>query len=203
MNIKAILMVMVALAIMSCSGKKKRGIDFAEFKKEVTLTPEQEKNFDEITAKYKKQQEQNYEAAKAQGGQMDRVALGIKNEELRAQQSLEMGSVLKADQLVKFNEFVEKNSRKRPRYTNELLEKIRTEAQLTNEQFTMLNASNDAFEKAFNDAHDIYHGNTDLAREYWNKFDVQRKEAMKTSLYPEQYEKFLELVKDQQFKGRE
>src|SRR5690606_35476870 len=112
------------------------------------MTPEQEKNFDEITAKYKKQQEQNYEAAKAQDGQRDRVALGIKNEELRAQQALEMGSVLKAEQLVKFNAFVEKNSRKRPRYTNELLEKIRTEAQLTNEQFTMLNASNDAFEKA-------------------------------------------------------
>ena len=67
----------------------------------------------------------------------------------------------------------------------------------------MLNAANNAFEKAFSDAHDIYHGNTELAKEYWVKFDNQRKAAVKTVLSPEQNAKFLEIVKDQQFKGRE
>ena len=67
----------------------------------------------------------------------------------------------------------------------------------------MLNAANDAFEKSFNDAHDVYHGNSELAKEYWAKFDNQRKEAVKTVLSPEQNTKFLELVKDQKLKERE
>ena len=58
----------LAFILFSCSGEnKKRGIDFSKFKSEVMLTAEQNKKFDEITTKYQKQAEQNYEAAKAQG----------------------------------------------------------------------------------------------------------------------------------------
>ncbi|RXM40176.1 hypothetical protein BOQ62_07635 [Chryseobacterium sp. CH21] len=92
---------------MSCSGDKKKGIDYNKFKTEVKLTAEQEKSFNEITAKYQQLQEQNFQAAKAQGGNMDRVALGIKNEELRAQQSIEMATVLDAPQMEKFNKFID------------------------------------------------------------------------------------------------
>ncbi len=194
----------LALVVMSCSKEgKKRGVDYAKFKSEVTMTPEQEKSYDEITKKYADFGAQNFEAAKAQGGQMDRVALGIKGEELRAKQSEEMAKVLDAPQMDKFNQFVEANSRKRPRYNNELLEKIKTELALSEDQFAMLNASNDAFEKSFNDAHDIYHGNNDLAKEYWTKLDTQRKEAVKGVFSPEQNQKFLDLVKDQKLKERE
>ena len=56
---------------------------------------------------------------------------------------------------------------------------------------------------SFNDAHDVYHGNTEMAKEYWNKFDSQRKEALKKAFTPEQHAKYLEIVKDQSFKGRE
>ncbi len=77
-----------------------------------------------------------------------------------------------------FNKFVDENSRKRPRYDNALLERIKTEAQLSEDEFKVVNAANDAFEKAFNDAHDVYHGNNDLAKEYWDKFDAQRKAAI-------------------------
>ena len=194
----------LALVVMSCSKEgKKRGVDYAKFKTEVTMTPEQEKSYDEITKKYADLGAQNFEAAKAQGGQMDRVALGIKGEELRAKQSEEMATVLDAPQMDKFNQFVEANSRKRPRYNNELLEKIKTELALSEDQFAMLNAANDAFEKSFNDAHDIYHGNNDLAKEYWTKLDTQRKEAVKGVFSPEQNQKFLDLVKDQKLKERE
>ena len=194
----------LALVVMSCSKEgKKRGVDYAKFKTEVTMTPEQEKSYDEITKKYADLGAQNFEAAKAQGGQMDRVALGIKGEELRAKQSEEMAKVLDAPQMDKFNQFVEANSRKRPRYNNELLEKIKTELALSEDQFAMLNAANDAFEKSFNDAHDIYHGNNDLAKEYWTKLDTQRKEAVKGVFSPEQNQKFLDLVKDQKLKERE
>ena len=194
----------LALVVMSCSKEgKKRGVDYAKFKSEVTMTPEQEKSYDEITKKYADLGAQNFEAAKAQGGQMDRVALGIKGEELRAKQSEEMAKVLDAPQMDKFNQFVEANSRKRPRYNNELLEKIKTELALSEDQFAMLNAANDAFEKSFNDAHDIYHGNNDLAKEYWTKLDTQRKEAVKGVFSPEQNQKFLNIVKDEKLKERE
>jgi len=189
-------------AVVSCSGDKKKGIDYNQFKTEVKLTAEQEKNFNEITAKYQQLQEQNFQAAKAQGGNMDRVALGIKNEELRAQQSIEMATVLDGPQMEKFNKFVDENSRKRPRYDNALLERIKTEAQLSEDEFKVVNAANDAFEKAFNDAHDVYHGNNDLAKEYWEKFDTQRKAAIQKALSPEHYTKFEVIVKDVQFKGR-
>lgn len=202
-SIKTIFFALALSAIaMSCSGDKKKGIDYNQFKTEVKLTAEQEKNFNEITAKYQQLQEQNFQAAKAQGGNMDRVALGIKNEELRAQQSIEMATVLDAPQMEKFNKFVDENSRKRPRYDNVLLEKIKTEAQLSEDEFKVVNAANDAFEKAFNDAHDVYHGNNDLAKEYWERFDTQRKAAIQKALSPEHFTKFEEIVKEVQFKGR-
>ena len=189
--------------LVACKKEQKRGsIDYTEVKTELQLDQTKEKQFDEITAKYKKMQQDNYENAKAQGN-MDRVALGIKNEELRKSQSEEMAKILSPEQLQKFNTFVDQKSRKRPRYDDELLAKIKTEAALDEKQFDMLNAANNAFEKAFSDAHDIYHGNTELAKEYWVKFDNQRKAAVKTVLSPEQNAKFLEIVKDQQFKGRE
>ena len=158
---KTFFLALLAFVIVSCSGegKKKRGVDYQKFKTEVTLTPEQEKSYDEITGRYQKQAEQNFEAAKAQGGQMDRVALAIKSEEMREKQAEEMAKVLDPAQMEKFNTYVDKNSRKRPRYTNQLLEQIKTETQLSDDQFAMLNAANDAFEKSFNDAHDVYHGN--------------------------------------------
>ncbi|WP_326981981.1 hypothetical protein VUJ46_17380 [Chryseobacterium sp. MYb264] len=189
--------------ITSCSNdNKRRGVDYTKFKSEITLTPEQEKSYDEITIRYQKQAEQNFEVAKAQGGQMDRVALGVKSEELRARQAEEMAKVLDNDQMEKFNKFVDENARKRPRYNNEILAKLKTELQLSEDQFAMLNAANDAFEKSFNDAHDVYHGNNELAKEYWEKFDKQRKEALQKVFTPDQNTRFLEIVKDQQFKGR-
>lgn len=200
--IKTIAVAFATFFVVSCSGDKKKGVDYNQFKTEVKLTPEQEKSFDEITAKYQQLQEQNYQAAKAQGGNMDRIALGIKGEELRAQQALDMAKVLDAPQMEKFNKFVDENSRKRPRYNNELLERIKAEAQLSEEEFKVVNAANDAFEKAFSDAHDVYHGNNDLAKEYWEKFDAQRKAAIQKALTPEHYTKFEEIVKDVQFKGR-
>lgn len=203
-NIKAALLALALGAlILSCSGEnKKRGIDFNEFKSEVKLTADQEKRFDEITTKYQKQQEQNFEAAKAQGGEMDRVALGIKSEALREEQAKEMSGVLDAGQMQQFNKFVDEHARKRPRYDNALLARIKTEAALTEDEFAVVNAANDAFEKAFNDAHDVYHGNNDLAKQYWGKFDAQRKAAIKKGLTPEHYTAYESVVKDVQFKGR-
>ena len=113
-----------------------------------------------------------------------------------------MSKVLSPEQMEIFNKFVDENSRKRPKYNDELLAKIQKEAQLSDEQMKVVNAANDAFEKSFNDAHDVYHGNNDLAKEYWEKFDTQRKAVIKKTLSPEQYTKFEEVVKEVNFKPR-
>ena len=49
---KAFFLTLLAFLIVSCSGegKKKRGVDYAKFKSEVTLTPEQEKYLEDFTA---------------------------------------------------------------------------------------------------------------------------------------------------------
>ena len=65
---------------------------------------------------------------------------------------------------------------------------------LTDEQAAMLDAVNKAFEKAYYDAHDIYHGNAELAKEYWNKFDAERKAALRTVFNEQQYAQYLQLV---------
>ena len=181
--------------------KKRKPLDFAPVKAELKLDAEKEKQFDEITAKFQKMREESFQAAK-QSGKMDRVALGIKNEEITKQQAEEMSKVLSPEQMEIFNKFVDENSRKRPRYNDELLAKIQKEAQLSDEQMKVVNAANDAFEKSFNDAHDVYHGNNDLAKEYWEKFDTQRKTVIKKTLSPEQYAKFEEVVKEVNFKPR-
>ena len=181
--------------------KKRKPLDFAPVKAELKLDAEKEKLFDEITAKFQKMREESFQAAK-QSGKMDRVALGIKNEEITKQEAEEMSKVLSPEQMEIFNKFVDENSRKRPRYNDELLAKIQKEAQLSDEQMKVVNAANDAFEKSFNDAHDVYHGNNNLAKEYWEKFDTQRKAVIKKTLSPEQYAKFEEVVKEVNFKPR-
>ncbi len=193
-----------SLTIIACKKEGKgKSFDFTKVKNELKLSDEKSKKFDEITAKYSKIQEDNYNAATANGKQMDRIALLSKQEKVREQQAVEMATILTPEEMVKFNDFVDKNSRKRPRYNDELLAKIKTDAQLTDEEFQVVNAANDAFEKAFSDAHDVYHGNNKLAEEYWQKFDTQRKSAIKATLPAEKYQKFEETVKAIQFKGRE
>ena len=105
--------------------------------------------------------------------------------------------------MVKYDEFVAKNTRKRSRYNEELLAKIQADAGLDADQMQVVNAANNAFEKAFSDAHDLYHGNSELAKEYFTKYDAQRKAAIKNALTPEQFAKFEETVKDVGYKGRE
>jgi len=193
----------VIFTTLSCTNdsKKRRGIDYTIIKTELSLNEEQTKKFDEIVAKYKKIAEES--RAASGDSKPDRVEMFKKMEERTIQQTNEMASFLNEEQLQKYTEFVAKNTRKRPRYSDELLTKLKTELNLSEQQAKVLEASNNAFEKAFQDAHDIYHGNSDLAKEYWVKFDTERKNAIQSFLSEEQFTQFLELVKDENYKGRE
>ena len=180
---------------------KRKPLDFSPVKAELKLDKEKEAQFDEITAKYQKLREETYGASK-KGEKVDRLTLFTKFEELTKLQVEEMSKVLTPEQMPVFNKFVDENTRKRPRYNNELLAKIEKEAGLSADQMKTLNAANDAFEKAFMDAHDVYHGNNELAKEYWDKFDTQRKAVIQKTLTPEQYKKFEEVVKEVKFTPR-
>lgn len=196
---KKLLFILLAISILaiSCGEKKegRRGINYEELKGNLQLTEEQSSQFDAVRAKYQKIGEEMRAAAKAEGGKFDRVEAFKKMEERNKQQTEEMAAFLDEGQLSTYKAFMEKHARKRPRYNDETLAKIKADLALTEEQANVLEAANNAFEQSFQDAHDIYHGNRELAQEYWIKFDEERKKAMKSVLSEEQYAQFLELVK--------
>lgn len=185
------------LLTLSCNDDSKKGRDirYDDLKTELGLNEEQNTKFDEVVAKYKKINEESRAVAKAEGAKFDRVEAFKKMEERNKQQANEMSVFLSPEQMTLYTDFMEKNSRKRPRYNDELLTTIKTELALTEEQSNILEAANNAFEKSYHNAHDIYHGNSELAQEYWAKFDNERKSALKSIFSEKQYALFLELVK--------
>lgn len=202
MKLKSLFIAFAAAAvIVACKGEnKKRGADYSKFKTEMNFTGDKAAGFEAITSKYDAERKAVRESM---GEKPDRVTLFTKFEELQKKQDAEVREILTEDEMNKYNEFVAKNTRKRSRYNDELLAKIQTDAQLDAQQMQVVNAANNAFEKAFSDAHDLYHGNSDLAKEYFEKYDAQRKAAIKNAVTPEQYVKFEETVKDVGYKGRE
>lgn len=188
----------LAIIIVSCGKEqKRRGLDYDLLKKELNLTAEQSNQFDKVATKFKTMAEENKAANMSEGGKMNRTAFFTKMEEIYKQQASVMSEILDENQMVAYNTFMDKNTRKRPRYNDELLAKIKTELELDDDQAKVLEAANNAFEKEFQDAHDIYHGNEQLAMEYREKFDAQRRSAIEGVLDRDQIEKFRELVKEE------
>lgn len=175
---------------------RRRGIDYNAIKQDLALSSEQEKQFDEVIEKYRQVGEANRASYTSVDGKVDRVAMFEKMDEVRKQQSAEVATFLNADQIKKYEEFVEKNSRKRPGYSDEIVAKIKNDLKLDESQSKMLEAVNKAFEKSFHDAHDFYHGNSELAAEYWTKYDDERKNALKQVFSEGQYNQYLEIVKE-------
>lgn len=197
---KLLLLSSLVLAFITACNKteepKKRGLDYDQLKKELSLNADQVTKFDEIATKFKTIAEESKAATTGEGGKMDRVAFFSKLEEIYKQQGLEMAQLLNVDQMKIYENFMENNTRKRPRYNDELLAKIKTELAMNDEQAKVLEAANNAFEKEFMDAHDIYHGNEKLAMEYHEKFDAQRRNAIESVLNEDQITKFRELIKE-------
>ncbi|MDR0393696.1 MAG: hypothetical protein LBH77_00910 [Tannerella sp.] len=211
--------VMIAFLMPSCKGKStnaensaagtektdstnmnrqnmRRGPDYDALKQELALSAEQEKQFDGVLEKYRRVGEANRASYTGADGKIDRVTMFEKMDEVRKQQSSEMAAFLNEDQVRLYEEFVAKNTRRRPGYSDEIMTRIKTDLKTDESQSRMLDAVNKAFEKSFHDAHDFYHGNPDLASEYWTKYDEERKNALKQVFTEEQYVLYLEIVKD-------
>lgn len=193
--------------IMTACGKKeekqqRRGIDYSKIKSELALSTTQEQQFDEVIAKYAKIAEESRAASTADGAKPDRVEMFKRMEERTNRQTADMAAFLDDAQLEKYKTFMAKNTRKRPRYSDELLTAIKRELALDEKQASMLEAANNAFERSYQDAHDFYHGNGELAKEYWDKYDEERKAFLQKIFSEEQYAQFLELVKDEKSANR-
>lgn len=200
---KKILMItalIFSFTMISCAKeegqKKRRGIDFDALKTELTLNEEQEKKFDAITADIQKAIEESRASSMGEDGKLNRVKFFADMETIYNKHAELTAEILDENQIDIYKDYMDKNQRKRPRYNDDLLEQIKTELNLDENQFLTVNAANNAFETEFQNAHDIYHGNSDLAKEYWEKFDTQRRNAIESVLSEEQIEKFRELVKD-------
>lgn len=176
--------------------KKRRGIDFDALKTELNLNEDQEKKFDAITADILKAIEESRESSMGEDGKLNRVKFFTDMEIIYNKHAELTAEIFDENQIDIYKNYMDKNQRKRPRYNDDLLEQIKTELNLDETQFLTVNAANNAFETEFQNAHDIYHGNSDLAKEYWEKFDTQRRNAIESVLNEEQIEKFRELVKD-------
>ncbi len=175
---------------------RRRGPDYQALKQELQLTAGQEKQYDALLEKYRLIQEAGRAAWTGADGKVDRMTMFEKMDELRKQQSAEMAMILNEEQLKQYESFTAQNSRRRPGYPEKLINRIESELQLDASQSQMLEAVNRAFEKSYHDAHDFYHGNGELAAEYWKKYDEERKKALKQVFTQTQYEQYLEIVKD-------
>lgn len=177
-------------------GNRRRGPDYQALKQELQLTADQQKRYDALLEKYRGIQESNRIAFTQADGKVDRMMMYEKMDELRQQQTAEMKTILSEEQLKQYEAYTEQHSRRRPGYSDELMTRLKSELQLEASQSQMLEAVNRAFEKSYHEAHDFYHGNGKLAREYWTRYDDERKKALKQVFSETQYEQYLELVSE-------
>lgn len=201
---KLVLICLTFLLVMACKeevAKRKGRFNFDAIKAELSLTEDQASKFDSIIDKYTKIREASFAASK-ENGKMNRSVMMKKMQTIMKSQNEEVLAILNPDQLPVYQKFAKKMMQsRRSGYSDEDLLKITTTLALDSTQTKMLNAVNKAFEKSYSDAHDYYHGNSELAKEYWNKYDLERKKALKIILTEEQNAKYLEIVNTIAFKG--
>lgn len=183
-------------SVSTNQSNRRRGPDYQALKQELQLTAAQENQYDALLEKYRGIQEASRTTWTSADGKVDRMTMFEKMDELRKQQSAEMATILNEAQMKQYEAFTAQNSRRRPGYSVELINRIKSELQLDASQSQMLEAVNRAFEKSYHDAHDFYHGNGELAVEYWKKYDEERKKALKQVFTETQFEQYLEIVKD-------
>ena len=192
-------LMLVAVTILSSCGEEKKGrkgIDYDAVKAELKLDEEQTSKFDAVVAKYT-------DAREALKGDKagDRATRMEKYREMMKKQIAETNEFLTEEQKVTFAELSKKFVRGRSGYSDEFMGKLTTELALDSTQSVMLVAVNKAFETSYSNAHDYYHGNGEAAKEYWNKFDVERRKALESVFTEEQYAKYVELAHEEVFAG--
>ncbi|MBL4560200.1 MAG: hypothetical protein JKX79_04375 [Labilibaculum sp.] len=198
-TIKNIAVLLLTLVVMTsyAQEKKKGRFSFDEIKAELNLTTEQTQKFDVVIAKYTKIREESFAGFRESGAKPNRSVMMKKMQGIQKLQNEEITAFLTSEQLPSYEAFAEKMAHfGKPGYSDKEIQKMTTELALDESQVKMLNAVNKAFEKSFSDAHDLYHGNAELAKEYRTKYDQERKNVLQKVFNEEQYTKYLEIVKE-------
>ncbi|MBB6463264.1 hypothetical protein [Flammeovirga kamogawensis] len=199
---KKYLIILLAFFAFSCSEQKKgRGIDFEKVKSSLGLSADQLEKFDAINAEFDADRAAKIEALKASGKMSKAKYIKIVKPSYVAQEQ-KVKPILTATQFEVYHEYVKRYMPFQSDYSDELKQEVITELSLDEQQAKMYNAVNEAFVKAYRDAHDYYHGNGEAAAEYWQQFDNNRKEALQKVFTKEQYAQYLELIKKENYRGK-
>ncbi|WP_066631357.1 hypothetical protein [Labilibacter marinus] len=199
---KIIIASFLIIGMLGCSSeqRKRKGPDYAKLKQELNLSKQQESQFDKITASHQAKLEEAFAAARS-AGTMSKETMLPKMNQIYAAQEKKMSQFLNAEQILVYADFMEKNIPGKAGYTSKIMAQLKSELQLTDKKYDMVVAINQAFEKSYNGAHDKYHGDHEAAKAYWQQFDKSRKEAIKTILSDEEYQQYLNVVKDVVFRS--
>ena len=192
---KKLLLIPFLFILFSC-GKDAGPFNFDQVKTDLKLTPVQIGSFDQITKKYSEKRK----AIMTGDGERE-TKLNLMQGIMQNQIS-DINTILNEHQKILFEPIAERFTKfGKPGYSQKFLTKLTTKLKTDSTQEQQIRFVNKAFEKAYINAHDYYHGKPEVAKEYWNKFDQERRKSIKAILTKEQYAQYLILAKDEVFKS--
>ncbi|MBD0402386.1 hypothetical protein [Flammeovirga sp. EKP202] len=199
---KLVILLMATTLFFSCSEEKgRRGIDFDKLKGQLQLTEDQVAKYDAIVTKSEEERKKQFEEMKASGKMNRKGFMKIMKTSFKKQEE-ELQAFLSEEQQVLVHEFMKRNMPGQSDYSDELKAEVIQTLALDSAQTVKYKAVNQAFTKAYRDAHDHYHGNGEAANMYWNQFNEDRKAALQKIFTEEQYAQYLELIKKESYRGQ-
>ena len=193
---KKYLYLIIALFFLASCESNKSPFDFDKIKTELKLDEVQVEKFDAIVKKY------DGERKAIMSGQGESTLKRIKMKAVLESQLSDTRALLSDEQNELFKPIATKFKKfGSPGYSQELMIELKTELALDSTKYVMLEMVNKSFEKSYIDAHDYYHGNPEAAKEYWGKFDTERKKVLKSVFDDSEYAMFEKLTAKEIFEG--
>jgi hypothetical protein len=172
--------------LISCSEQKKERFNYALIKSMMTITSEQTKKFDAITATHTKLGRETYEKFHE-----NKEQLAQELQKVGMQQDAEIKSILNEEQYLIYEREIKIEREGREKYNMKLISEALA---LDSGQHIKFDLTNEAFYTTLIDNHDNYHGKPDVYLEYYKELDSSRKAAFEKLMTAEQYSKYLKLA---------
>lgn len=186
---KLLLFILTLGVLISCSEEKKqrRGrIDYNLIKEKAGISGSTAESFDKITDEYMAKSKELFEANKKNNKETTKE----EREAIAKAQDEKIQTILSAEQYAIYEAEIKIERMGREKYNINL---IKEELALDSAQTLAYEQTNAAFYKTLRDNHDSYHGKPDVYRQFYDELDLSRKEALKSVLTEDQYQKYLTL----------